>query len=295
MKAPRTSLPPRLVVDAAELRDRVALARRRGKTIGLVPTMGALHAGHLSLVDASVDECDFTIVTIFVNPTQFGPSEDFDHYPRDLDADLSSLEGRSVDVVFAPATDAMYPPGYATYVELHGPALVLEGAHRPGHFRGVATIVLKLFHLAQPDRAYFGRKDYQQALLVRRMTHDLDLPIDVRICPIVREADGLALSSRNVYLSPDERLRAVAISRSLRLARELVEQGTTDAGTILARMRELLAAARLDVDYVALADPETLEPVDVVDRPTLAALAARVGKTRLIDNETLGERIADVK
>ena len=289
MNVPQSPSPPRLITDAGQLRKRIAEARREGQSIGLVPTMGALHAGHLSLVDAAAGECDFTVVTIFVNPTQFGPHEDLARYPRDLDRDLAALAGRGVDVVFAPTTDSMYPPGHATYIEMNGPALVLEGAHRPGHFRGVATIVLKLFNLVQPDRAYFGRKDYQQALLVRRMVEDLSLSIEVKVCPIVRETDGLALSSRNVNLSPDERTRALTISRSLRLARELVEQGTTDAATILARMRELLAEARLEVDYVALADPDTLEPVEVVDRPTLAAVAARVGNTRLIDNETIGE------
>jgi pantoate--beta-alanine ligase len=278
-----------LVADPTELRKLVAKARAAGKLIGLVPTMGALHEGHLSLVDASARECGFSVVSIFVNPAQFAPNEDFSRYPRTLDADLQALAGRGADCVFSPATESMYRAAHATYVEMNGPARPLEGQWRPGHFRGVATIVLKLFNIVQPDRAYFGRKDYQQALLVRRMVEDLDLPIHIEVCPTVREPDGLAMSSRNVYLSPDERRRALALSQSLRLARQLVAQGTSDAATILARIREQLAAADLQVDYAALVDPQTLAPVDVVDRPTVAAIAARVGATRLIDNELIGE------
>jgi pantoate--beta-alanine ligase len=251
--------------------------------------MGALHAGHLSLVDAAKGECGFTVVTIFVNPAQFGPEEDFARYPRTLEADAKALTGRGVDVIFAPTTESMYSAAHATYVEMDGPALSLEGQFRPGHFRGVATIVLKLFHIVQPDRAYFGRKDYQQSLLMRRMVEDLDLPIRIQVCPIVREPDGLAMSSRNVFLSPDERRRALAISQSLRLARQLVAEGTTDAKTVLARMQALLHDAALRVDYIALADPDTLLPIDLVARPTVAAIAARVGATRLIDNELIGD------
>ena len=288
MNATRSSSSPCVITDAGELTEQVERARRAGKTIGIVPTMGALHAGHLSLVDAARRQCDFTIVTIFVNPTQFAAGEDFERYPRTLESDLESLAGREVDLVFAPSTDSMYSKGHATYVEIEGPALVLEGEFRPGHFRGVATIVLKLFNIARPDRAYFGRKDYQQAMLMRRMVDDLNLPVRIEVCPIVREPDGLALSSRNVYLSASERQRALAISQSLKLAGQLVEQGTRDASTILKQMHALLADAQLAVDYVALVDPETLEPVDTVNQPTLAAIAASVGKTRLIDNATIG-------
>jgi pantoate--beta-alanine ligase len=190
--------------------------------------------------------------------------------------------------VFVPATETMYPPRHATYVEPMGPALLLEGQFRPGHFRGVATIVLKLFNLVQPDSAYFGRKDYQQALVVGRMVADLNVPVRIEVCPIVREPDGLAMSSRNIYLSSDERRRALAISQSLRLARELVRQGTRDAAAIVGRMRELLERAQLQIDYVAIVDPQTLEAVEQVTRPALAAIAAHVGRTRLIDNEMLG-------
>lgn len=289
MKADTQSPTPHLVSDADELRERIVVARAGGKTIGLVPTMGALHAGHTSLADAARRDCGFVVVTIFVNPTQFGPNEDFSRYPRTLEADSRLLAGHGVDLIYAPSTEAMYAPGHATYVVMEGPARVLEGEFRPGHFRGVATIVLKLFNLVQPDRAYFGRKDYQQALLIQQMVTDLNLPIQIEVCPIVREADGLALSSRNVYLSPDERRRALSISQSLRLAKQLVSEGVRDAAALIARMRSLLEAADLNIDYVALADPRTLEPVQTVTGPTVAAIAARVGATRLIDNEMLGE------
>jgi pantoate--beta-alanine ligase len=288
MSAPGPIPPPRAIASSGELRQQIAQARRAGKVIGLVPTMGALHAGHLSLVDAASRECGFTVVTIYVNPLQFGPGEDFTRYPRTLEADLQLLAGRGADVVFVPATESMFPSGHATYVDVVGVADCWEGRHRPGHFRGVATIVLKLFNLVQPDRAYFGRKDYQQSLVVRRMVEDLDLPIHVEVCPTVREADGLALSSRNRYLSADDRRRAPSIFMSLQLANQLVEQGTRDATTLIARMQDMLNAADLNIDYIALVDPETLESVAAVDRPTVAAIAARAGQTRLIDNELIG-------
>lgn len=288
MNAPRSDAYPRLLTSADELRREVAIARGAGKTIGLVPTMGALHAGHLSLVDAARRECGLTVVTIFVNPTQFGPGEDFSRYPRTLEADIELLARHGAPLVFVPPTETMYGPAHAAYVEVGGPALRLEGQFRPGHFRGVATIVLKLFHLVMPDRVYFGRKDYQQSLVVRRMTSDFELPIQIEVCPTIREPDGLALSSRNRYLTPDERRRALAISQSLRLAAQLTRAGTRDAVTIVARMRKMLADAELNVDYVSLADPETLDEVDQVDRPTVALVAARVGNTRLIDNEIIG-------
>lgn len=279
---------PPVIADAAALAEFLAVARRAGRTIGLVPTMGALHAGHVSLVDAARRDCDCVVVTVFVNPAQFGPNEDFARYPRDLDADLQLLASHGVDAVFAPTTESMYGPRHATYVEVAGPAVPWEGEFRPGHFRGVATIVLKLFNLVSPDRAYFGRKDFQQALVIQQMVADLDVPVEVVVCPIVREPDGLALSSRNVYLSADERRRALAISESLRLAKELVAAGTTDAAVVRRQMLDLLAKAELQVEYVALADPQTLAPVEVIDRLSVAAIAARVGATRLIDNELLG-------
>ena len=273
-----------------ELARRLDAVRAAGKSIGLVPTMGALHAGHLSLVEACARQCDFTLVTIFVNPMQFGPTEDFSKYPRTLEADLALLSGHGVGLVFAPATEEIYRPGHETFVEVEQAGTPLEGRMRPGHFRGVATVVLKLLNLVRPNVAFFGRKDYQQSLVIRRMVADLDLPIEIRVCPTVREPDGLALSSRNVYLSADERRRAVALSRSLRLAADMVRRGTRDSETILSAMRNVLAeAGGIAVDYLVLANPDTLQDVPRITGPTVAAIAARVGKTRLIDNEILGE------
>jgi pantoate--beta-alanine ligase len=267
----------------------VTLLRREGKTVGLVPTMGALHAGHLSLVEVSRRDCDMTVVTIFVNPTQFGPHEDFTRYPRDLDADLEKLRPLGVDLVFAPPLAEMYPPGETTRVDPGCIAEPLEGQFRPGHFRGVATIVLKLFNAIPANVAYFGQKDYQQTLVVRRMAADLNVPVRIAVCPTIRESDGLALSSRNVYLSSDERLRALVLSQSLILADRLVAEGEHDAATILAQMRELFARAGVDrIDYIALADPETLAPAAEIRGRTLTAIAAHIGKTRLIDNRLIG-------
>jgi pantoate--beta-alanine ligase len=280
-------MPPIVLKTRTELREQLAVWRREGKSLGLVPTMGALHAGHASLVDASRRECDITLATIFVNPTQFGPNEDFSRYPRTLEADLELLVQHGADAAFSPPAEEIYRPGDSTFVEVGNVAEPWEGAFRPGHFRGVATIVLKLFNLTQPDLAFFGQKDFQQSLVVRRMVADLDLPIQIRVCPTVREPDGLAMSSRNRYLSPPERERALAISQSLRMARELVQSGTRDAQAILARMREQIEAQQMKIDYVALADPETLASVNHIDRPVVALVAARLGTTRLIDNELI--------
>jgi len=253
-----------------------------------VATMGALHEGHLSLVRASCAECDCTVVSIFVNPTQFGPHEDFDHYPRTLEADLEALAPSGARLVFAPVEDEVYPARHATTVEVSGPAEPLEGEARPGHFAGVATVVLKLLNMVQPHVAYFGQKDYQQAVVIRRMVEDLNVPVTVRVCPTVREADGLAMSSRNRYLSAAQRRQAVVLWRSLRLAADLVDRGERDAATILRRMDEVIVSAEdAQVDYVALADPETLEPVQLIAGPTVAAVAVRIGHTRLIDNHLL--------
>lgn len=279
---------PCLVTTVAELRQAVAAARREGKRIGLVPTMGALHEGHLSLVRASQAECGFTVVTIYVNPSQFGPKEDFSRYPRTLEADMAALASVQADLVFAPSSDEVYPPGYASWVEVGGVAEPLEGQHRPGHFRGVATIVLKLFNMAGADVAFFGQKDFQQAAVIRRMVHDLNVPIEVRVCPIVREPDGLAMSSRNKYLSAQQRQQALVLWKSLCLARELVSQGERDAAEIARRMRAVIDTANpARVDYVEIVDPDTLLPVQTIEGPTLAALAVVIGATRLIDNEVL--------
>ncbi|MBL7040114.1 MAG: pantoate--beta-alanine ligase [Pirellulaceae bacterium] len=284
-----TDARPRLVTTAIELRDAVAAARADGKTIGLAPTMGALHGGHLSLVRASLAQCDYTIVTIFVNPTQFGPHEDLGEYPRTLETDLDALSQCGVDLVFAPTNDGIYPKGFSTYVDPPRVAEALEGQCRRGHFRGVTTVVLKLFNLAQADVAFFGQKDYQQSLVIRWMVQDLDFPIEVRVCPTVREPDGLAMSSRNRYLSQPEREQALTLWRSLKLAVELFAQGESDAERITARMRELFEQTNINrVDYVALADPETLQPVHQIQASTVALVAAYVGDTRLIDNCRIG-------
>lgn len=281
---------PLVVTTCVALRETLGQVSLEKKCVGLVPTMGALHAGHLSLVEASNRECDYTIVTIFVNPTQFGEGEDLKAYPRQLEDDLVALAAYDVDVVFVPSNEEMYPADYATYVDVTGITSVLEGAHRPIHFRGVATICAKLFILTQAEVAFFGQKDYQQTLVVRRLAKDLNLPTKICVCPTVREPDGLALSSRNVYLSPDERQRASALSRALSLADELAAGGERDAKTIISEMQSTIdAAGGIDVDYLVLVDPDTLEPVDQVNRKTLAAVAAHVGTTRLIDNALIGK------
>jgi pantoate--beta-alanine ligase len=285
------SIPPKLISKIAELREAVAALRRQGKTIGFVPTMGALHEGHLSLVRQAAGECGATVVSIYVNPTQFGPNEDFSKYPRALDDDLALLAGCGTAIVFTPTDATMYRPGHATWVVPGDVAEPLEGQCRPDHFRGVATIVLKLLNLVQPDAAYFGQKDFQQSLVIRRMAADLNVPVEIRVCPTVREPDGLAMSSRNRYLSPDVRRRATMLWRSLELARHRVDSGLRDAAEIVSRMRAMidtLPGAR--IDYVVLVDPDTLRPVERVERPTLAALAVRIENTRLIDNCILEPR-----
>ncbi len=275
----------KLVKTIADLRKNVSAARSRGKRIGLVPTMGALHAGHLSLVSASSASCDFTVVTIFVNPAQFGPGEDLEKYPRTLDADLEALASCGADLVFTPDNREVYAPDHQTWVEVETVSRPLEGECRPGHFRGVATVVLKLFNMVAADAAFFGQKDYQQALLIRRMAADLNVPTEIHVRPTVREADGLAMSSRNAYLSPAARREAAVLSRSLRLAQELVDAGERRAGPIAAKMREaILQVQSAKIDYIALVDPETLQPVDEISNKTLAVLAVKIENTRLIDN-----------
>jgi len=268
----------------AAAREWTRQAQRAGKTVGVVPTMGALHAGHLSLVEAAKRECDLACVTVFVNPTQFAPGEDFEKYPRNLQADLELLATAGADQVFAPNVNEMYPPGHATFVEVEGVSRPLEGAHRPTHFRGVATIVLKLFQAVPADRAYFGQKDFQQTLVIKRMVADLDVPVEIRVCPIVREADGLAMSSRNRYLSADDRRRALVLSQSLAAAQHMVAAGERNTATILAALQSKFAEVQIPLDYLVLADPDTLADKQTVEGPTLLAIAARVGTTRLIDN-----------
>ncbi len=257
--------------------------------VGFVPTMGYLHEGHLSLVRKSRAECPSSVVSIFVNPTQFGPGEDLAKYPRDLDRDLDLLEAAAVDLVYVPPDQEIYPDGFQTYVHTGGLTQPLEGRSRPAHFRGVTTVVTKLLNLVQPQRAYFGQKDAQQALVVRRMVLDLNMPVEIVVCPTVREPDGLAMSSRNVYLAPDERKAAAALSQALFAAREAYERGQTDAERLRQEVRGILASEpSADIEYVSCADLQTLEELDRVEAGALLSLAVTIGRTRLIDNVLLG-------
>ena len=257
--------------------------------VGLVPTMGYLHEGHLSLVRRAREECDRVVVSIFVNPTQFGPKEDLSRYPRDLDRDLSLLEPLGTDLVWMPTVEMMYPPGYQTWVEVEQITRPLEGAMRPGHFRGVTTVVAKLFNAVQPHRAYFGQKDAQQAAVIRQMARDLSYPIEIMVCPIVREPDGLAMSSRNVYLDPEQRKAATVLYRSLSAAKDAYENGERSAEKLRQIIKGVLARQpRAEVQYVSCADYDTLEELKTVTGRTLLSMAVLVGKTRLIDNIVLG-------
>jgi len=279
----------RVVATAARMRQLVAASRAAGRRVGFVPTMGALHSGHASLVARAVRECDDVAVSIFVNPTQFGPQEDFTKYPRTLDADLALLEPLGVRWVYAPEVAEVYPPGDATRIVVGGPAARFEGERRPGHFAGVATVVCRLFLAVPADAAYFGAKDWQQTLVVKRMVRDLGLPIEIVVCPTVREPDGLALSSRNAYLCAAERPRAVGLRAALAVAETLWAAGADPAAIELA-MREPLESHGVEIDYAALADPDTLEPIGDDARRAVALVAGRLGSTRLIDNVELPVR-----
>jgi pantoate--beta-alanine ligase len=267
------------------VRRAVARARAEGRSVGLVPTMGALHAGHASLVRSARQETGFVVVPIFVNPTQFGPAEDLARYPRPLAQDLVACDEAGADLVFTPEAATMYPDGFRTYVEVRGLEDILCGASRPGHFRGVATVVLKLFNIVGPDVAYFGQKDAQQARLLRQMVRDLDVPVRIRVCPIVREADGLAMSSRNRYLDADERRHARVLYLSLEEARGLIEHGERDAARVRqAMVSRIQATPGATMDYVAVVDAESLQPLDRLRGEVLLAVAVKFGATRLIDN-----------
>ncbi|HEX3892342.1 MAG TPA: pantoate--beta-alanine ligase [Terracidiphilus sp.] len=271
-----------------ELRKWSRMNRRFSATIGMVPTMGALHAGHTSLIRAAADSCARLAVSIFVNPTQFGPSEDFARYPRTLDADCALAEREGADVVFAPAVEEMYPAGATTFVEVEGLAERLDGKYRPGHFRGVATVVAKLLIACEPDRAFFGQKDAAQVAVLRRMTADLRLGTNIVVCPIVREPDGLAMSSRNVYLSPAERTEALVLSRTLKRVEQLVAGGERASAVLIAAAQTVFAEEpAVRIDYLELVDWNTLLPVETAAPGTLFAVAAQVGPTRLIDNTIL--------
>lgn len=280
---------PRLVHDKASLRAACDDARRAGKRVGLVPTMGALHAGHRSLMKHAAEQADFIVVTIFVNPLQFAPTDDLDRYPRTLDADLRACGEMGVHLVFAPEPGSMYPPGFQTEVRVTEVTRPLEGEHRPDHFDGVTTVVTKLFNLVGACKAVFGRKDYQQWRTLSRLAEDLDMPVEVIGRPIVREADGLALSSRNRYLSADERVRALGLCRGLRAADALWRDGERDIAVLERAARGPVDDAFDRVDYVAMVDPDTLEPPEGAPDRLMVLMAAHLGSTRLIDNFVLGQ------
>ena len=287
-----------IISDIQELR--ATLRRRRddrsngdqkSRNVGFVPTMGALHAGHRSLVQAARQRCDIVVVSIFVNPTQFGPNEDFSRYPRTLEQDCQMLAAEGVDVVFTPTAEAMYPSGASTFVDVEGVSDRLDGASRPGHFRGVSTVVAKLFHIVQPNLAFFGQKDAAQVAVLRKMVRDLDFPLEIIVCPTVREPDGLAMSSRNRYLSPEERRQALTLSRALKSAETQFARGEVAAVTTAALLQTMRATMQeepaIRIDYIAAVDPDTLLPIEDVNVSGLLAIAAYVGTTRLIDNVLL--------
>ncbi|MFM9965618.1 MAG: pantoate--beta-alanine ligase [Planctomycetaceae bacterium] len=274
-----------ITADFSELRCCVAKARHHGQLIGCVPTMGALHAGHISLMQKAQAECGFVIATLFVNPTQFGPQEDLQKYPRPFEADLEQCCAVGVDLLFRPSVDSMYPPGFATFVNVEGLTTYFEGAIRPWHFRGVTTVVTKLLNLTQPDKAYFGQKDFQQQAVIRRMCRDLDISTEIVTCPTVRDPDGLALSSRNAYLSSTERASGLSLYRALCLAREKVSLGESNLDLVRLAMRaEMEQEPGVAVDYATIADPDSLAELMTPQPRMIALVAARVGTTRLIDN-----------
>jgi pantoate--beta-alanine ligase len=276
---------PTVVATVDACRQAVSQARGRGFTVGLVPTMGALHAGHASLIRAARTETGFVIVSLFVNPTQFGPNEDFTRYPRTWEQDLALCGREGVDLIFAPEVGTIYPPDFQTFVEVLELQQGLCGASRPGHFRGVATVVLKLFNIVQPDVAYFGQKDAQQARIIRQMVRDLEVPVQIRTCPIVREADGLALSSRNQYLDPSQRRQAVVLSQALREVRAVIEDGECEAAAVRRLLVEQITAAPgAALDYAEVVDANSLRALERLQGEVLLAVAVRFGATRLIDN-----------
>ena len=273
-----------------EMRATRHAARRKGKTVGLVPTMGALHEGHLSLVRMARAQCDLVVVSIFINPLQFGPHEDLAKYPRNFDRDRDLLEREGVEVIFAPTVEEMYPAGAITYVTVEALSDRLCGRSRPGHFRGVTTVVSKLFHIVEPDRTFFGQKDAAQSVIIRRMVRDLDIPVQVVIGPIVREPDGLAMSSRNAYLDASQRLSALVLHRSLLAVQERFDRGERKVQALIEAGKQVFSEdPSVRLDYLEIVDPETLDPVDDLSQRALVAVAAFVGKARLIDNVVLSE------
>ena len=274
-----------IISSITELKAVIGSLKKEGKTIGLVPTMGYLHEGHISLIKTSRQDNDITVMSIFVNPAQFGPNEDFERYPRDIDGDSMKAEEAEVDILFIPSLKEMYPDNYSTYVEVFGITDKLCGKSRPGHFRGVCTVVLKLFNIVEPERAYFGQKDAQQAAVIKRMVKDINSIVQIVTCPIVRENDGLAMSSRNVYLSKEEREAALVLSKSLREAEVMAIKGEIKTERLLEYITNRISGEKLaDIDYVEILDAQTLEFKEAVEGRMLFAVAARFGKTRLIDN-----------
>jgi pantoate--beta-alanine ligase len=271
-----------------QVRAAVRAAKSDGRRIGFVPTMGALHEGHMSLVRAARQQCPYVVVSVFVNPTQFGPNEDFEKYPRNLERDRQMLEAEGVSLLFAPSVEEMYPAGATTFVTVENLSEKLCGRSRPGHFRGVATVVSTLFHIIEPDLAFLGQKDAAQAAIIRRMARDLKFDVRIVVCPTVRESDGLAMSSRNAYLSPSERKQALVLFRALSRVQTLADQGQAGSSNLIAAAKSVLAEEPgVRLDYVEIVDPESLEPVSDVSKGALVAMAAFVGKTRLIDNVLL--------
>jgi len=271
--------------DITTTRTTIRAARQAGRRIGLVPTMGALHTGHVSLIDAARRDGTYVVVSIFVNPTQFGPGEDYLSYPRDTAGDLRICDEAGVDLVFLPAAEDMYRPDAVTRVHIAGLTDTLCGPFRPGHFDGVATVCTKLFNIVQPDVVYLGQKDAQQLAVIRRLVRDLDLPLEIVGCPTIREPDGLAMSSRNAYLSPAERRQATCLYRALCAAREQIQGGQREPAAVTGAMRQIIAeSGPARIDYISVVDPESMQPVSKIEKPVLVALAVRIGPTRLIDN-----------
>ncbi len=275
----------KIIASISDMQSLAEALRRGGKTIGFVPTMGFLHEGHLSLMRRAREECDVVVASIFVNPAQFGPTEDFDRYPRDAEGDRKKCESVGVDVLFTPEAKEMYPEKPSVFVTVEGISDILEGAVRPGHFRGVATVVAKLFSIVKPHKAYFGQKDYQQCVVIKRMAAGLNMDAEVVILPTVREPDGLAMSSRNSYLNPDERRAATALFRALFAAADLIKAGVREAEKVRQKMRAVLLAEKgMELDYAEVADTDTLAPLDTTGDRMALLVAVRLGRTRLIDN-----------
>ncbi len=275
----------KIIASISEMQSLAGTLRAQKKIIGFVPTMGFLHEGHLSLMKKAGQECDFAVVSIFVNPTQFGPGEDFDRYPRDVEGDRKKCEAMGIDALFIPAADDMYPKGGGASVSVAGISDILEGAIRPGHFTGVATVVAKLFNIVRPHRAYFGQKDYQQCVVIRRMASGLNMDVDVSVLPTVREADGLAMSSRNTYLDRDERKAAPAVYRALLAGETAIRSGESDLEKLREKIRSVLLGEKaVSIDYVEIADPESVMPLKKAENRMVLLVAARLGRTRLIDN-----------